>query len=102
VQLHFLRTAAGAEIDLVLEFASERWAIEIKHSSAPVPSRGFFEGSRDIEATRRVLPYPGSDAWRLRNDVEVLPIPQLMRELLHRHGCRSVGSDGMPVRTSLR
>jgi len=38
-------------MDLVLEFASARWAIEIKHSSAPVPGRGFFEGARDIPRT---------------------------------------------------
>ena len=39
----FYRTSAGAEIDLVLEFGLERWAIEIKNSSKPAASRGFYE-----------------------------------------------------------
>lgn len=77
----FYRTSAGAEIDLVLEFGLERWAIEIKHSSAPSPSRGFHEGCKDIKATRRLVVYPGSESYTIRNGVEVVTITGLMSEL---------------------
>ena len=77
----FYRTSAGAEIDLVFEFGLQRWAIEIKHSSAPSPSRGFYEGCRDIQATRQIVVYPGMEAYAIRNGVEVLPISHLMIEL---------------------
>ena len=77
----FYRTSAGAEIDLVLEFGLQRWAIEIKHSSAPSPSRGFYEGCRDIQSTRQIVVYPGMEVYAIRNGVEVLPISHLMIEL---------------------
>lgn len=80
----FYRTAAGAEIDLVLEFGLERWAIEIKHSSKPTPARGFFEGCKDINATRKIVVYPGSDTYSIKNDVQVMPIMSLMQELIAR------------------
>ena len=81
----FYRTAAGAEIDLVLEFGLERWAVEIKHSSSPKPSRGFFEGCRDIKATRKMIIYPGIESYSIKNDVRVMPIMALMQELISRH-----------------
>lgn len=80
----FFRTAAGAEIDLVLEFGMERWALEIKHSSAPAPSRGFHEGCRDINATRKLIVYPGLESYRIKNDIEVTPLTALMHELMSR------------------
>ena len=84
VSASFYRTAAGAEIDLILEFGIERWAIEIKHSSVPKPSRGFYEGSRDVSATRRVVLYPGTEAYGIKDEVEVLPVTHFMRELVAR------------------
>lgn len=84
VSKSFYRTAAGAEIDLILEFGIERWAIEIKHSSSPKPSRGFYEGSRDVNATRRIVLYPGTESYGIKDGVEVLPVTHFMRELLVR------------------
>ncbi len=80
-QAWFYRTAAGAEIDLVLEFGNERWAIEIKHSSAPTTSRGFYEGCRDIQATRKIVIYPGTEAYNAKDNVEVMPVTALVSEL---------------------
>ena len=41
-QASFYRTAAGAEMDLVIDHPSGgRWALEIKRSLAPKLSRGF-------------------------------------------------------------
>jgi len=74
-------TGGGAEIDLVLEFPSHRWAIEIKHSSAPVPGRGFHEGCRDLGASRRIVVSAGRESYRVRDDVEVMSLPDLMDEL---------------------
>ena len=81
-------TGGGAEIDLVLEFASERWAIEIKHSAAPVPSRGFHEGCRDLSASRRIVVSSRTDSYLARDGVEVMSLADLMRELV---GPRAAG-----------
>ena len=41
-QASFFRTAAGAEMDLVLNFPDgERWAVETKWSRVPRPTKGF-------------------------------------------------------------
>ncbi len=81
---YFYRTAVGAEVDLIIEFGLERWAIEVKHSSAPTPSRGFHEATSDIAATRKILLYPGDQAYVIKGGIEVMPVEHLMQELLER------------------
>jgi uncharacterized protein len=81
----FYRTTVGAEIDLLLEFPSnEKWAIEIKLSTAPKVSRGFHVACDDLQVSRRILVYPGSDAWRMNEHIEVTPFADLLNEL-HQH-----------------
>lgn len=78
----FYRSAAGAEIDLVIEYsAKERWAIEIKRSiSNPAPSKGFYVGSEDIRATRRIVLYPGEENFHLDAKTEVMPLKTLLSD----------------------
>jgi predicted AAA+ superfamily ATPase len=80
----FYRTAAGAEIDLVIEFnAKERWAIEIKRSlSDPRPSKGFYIGCEDLGVSRRIVLYPGEEAYPLDAQTEVMPLERLLRDKL--------------------
>jgi predicted AAA+ superfamily ATPase len=75
----FYRTAAGAEIDLLLEFRSgQRWAIEIKRSiSSPQPSKGFHVACQDVRATRRMVIYPGVELYRQDAQTEVVPAAAL-------------------------
>lgn len=53
----YLRTSDGIEVDLVLEFGSERWAVEIKLTSSPGPDDAarLIRAADLIDATRRVL-----------------------------------------------
>jgi hypothetical protein len=44
----FYRTAAGAEIDLVLTRGERKLALECKASAAPRVSRGFWTGMEDL------------------------------------------------------
>jgi predicted AAA+ superfamily ATPase len=76
----FYRTSAGAEIDLVIEFsAKERWAIEIKRSlSDPRPSKGFYLACEDLKASRRIVLYPGEEAYPLDSETEVMPVEKLL------------------------
>ncbi|MYB38497.1 MAG: ATP-binding protein [Gammaproteobacteria bacterium] len=68
------RTAAGAEVDLVLEHGSERWAIEIKSSTAPKVSRGFHSACEDLAPTRRFVVHAGQDRFPLPGDVEAISL----------------------------
>jgi predicted AAA+ superfamily ATPase len=78
----FYRTAAGAEIDLVIErSAKKKLAIEIKRSLAPSISKGFYLGCDDIEATHRYLVYPGQERFPIGNGVTALSLADLMNEL---------------------
>ena len=73
-QASYYRTSHGAEVDLVLEFRSgATWVIEIKRSSAPSVSKGFYLASADLGAARKLVVAPVAQAYPLREGVEVLP-----------------------------
>jgi predicted AAA+ superfamily ATPase len=75
----FYRTQAGAEIDLVIERPGTlpTLAIEIKFSSAPRPTRGFWSGLRDLPGARGLVVSPVSEGYPLGPDVEVVPAATL-------------------------
>ena len=51
----FYRSSGGAEVDLVMELPGrDPWAIEIKRSLAPRPSRGFHSACEDIRPRGQV------------------------------------------------
>ncbi|WP_165218394.1 ATP-binding protein [Affinirhizobium pseudoryzae] len=75
---HFYRSSAGAEVDLVITLpGGGRWAIEIKRSLAPTVERGFHHACLDLQPDRRIVVYPGREAYPLGNGIEVLSLPEL-------------------------
>lgn len=79
---YFYRTAAGAEIDLVLELRpGVRWAIECKRSLTPTPARGFHEGCKDLQPQQKLVIYPGRDSFPLGQGVECVPLPEAVARL---------------------
>jgi hypothetical protein len=85
-QASFYRTAAGAEMDLVLELGGEHglWAIEVKRSLAPAPSKGFHHARADLQPARTFIVYPGQDRYPLGDGVEVIGLRELAGELAKR------------------
>jgi len=78
----FYRTAAGAEIDLLLELPNRQlWAIEVKRSMAPKLEKGYHIACADLQPQRKLLVYPGAERYPLANDVEVTGLVDLAREL---------------------
>lgn len=77
----FYRTAAGAEIDLVLQFADQIWAIEIKRTSAPKLSKGFYLACADIRPTAKFVVYSGEECYQLPEQITVLPLATLLARL---------------------
>jgi predicted AAA+ superfamily ATPase len=74
-QANFYRTAAGAEIDLLLTLpGGALWAIEIKRSLAPAVGRGFHHACADLNPARRLIIYPGQESYPLREGIEVMPL----------------------------
>ncbi|MCF6317519.1 MAG: ATP-binding protein [Marinosulfonomonas sp.] len=81
VQPYFYRTAAGAEIDLVLDFGQEIWAIEIKKTTAPKLSKGFHLACEDLQPARKYVVYGGDEAFGLTKDITAIPLAALMDEI---------------------
>lgn len=83
VQAFFYRSSGGAEVDLLLLWPNgERWAIEIKHSTAPKVERGFHSACEDLQPARKLVVYPGQESYRLREDVHAVSLHALCQELL--------------------
>ncbi len=80
----FYRTSGGAEIDLLLERPGRKGppAFEIKRSSAPKPSKGFWSALRDLEGAEGHVICPCEEAYPLGEGVFTLPVtglPEFMR-----------------------
>lgn len=74
----FYRTAAGAEIDLLIERPNgRRLAFEIKLGSAPSPTRGFWSALSDLKPDAAFIVYPGKERYPLGQGVEALPVSML-------------------------
>jgi len=79
---YFYRTAAGAEIDLVINMpSSETWAVEIKHGVAPKIGKHYSNTCDDVGATHRYILYGGDDEFPVGNDVKVISLSGLMEKL---------------------
>jgi predicted AAA+ superfamily ATPase len=84
-QANFYRTAAGAEIDLLLTLPGQGlWAIEVKRSSAPKVEKGFHLACNDLTPSRRILIYPGHERYPIGHDIEAIPLfeaAQMLRQV---------------------
>jgi predicted AAA+ superfamily ATPase len=75
----FFRTAAGAEMDLVLcsPQTGNVLGIEVKLSLAPKPTKGFWLAKEDLGCSHCFVVYPGDECYPLSEDVTVLPCKQI-------------------------
>lgn len=75
----FYRTAAGAEMDLILTMpGGERWAVEVKRSSAPKLGRGGHSAIEDLEPSRVFVVYAGTERFPLSDRVEAIGVAELV------------------------
>lgn len=70
----FYRTAAGAEIDLVVQLPDRRqpWAIEIKRGSTPCLERGFHHAREDLMPERSLVVCRTDEMFSLGNGIEAV------------------------------
>jgi len=74
----FYRTAAGAEIDLVLQMpGGDLWAVEIKRGLAPRLGKGFHHARQDLNPTRSFVVYSGIERYPRNEAVEVIGLGEL-------------------------
>ncbi|WP_275100036.1 ATP-binding protein [Sedimenticola hydrogenitrophicus] len=81
-ETYFYRTAAGAEIDLVIKMpSSEIWAVEIKYGVAPKIGKHYSQTCDDVGATHKYILYGGEDEFPVGSDIKVISLPGLMERL---------------------
>ena len=76
-QLGFYRTAAGAELDLVIERGTRKLGVGIKFSSAPKPTKGFWQALQDLQIDRAYVIAPVLRRYPLAEGVEVVPLTEV-------------------------
>ena len=77
---HFYRTSAGAEIDLVIEGrGGKSYAVEVKRSTAPTLTRGFWNACDDLAVTEAIVAYSGQERFPLDSEVEALSLHDAVR-----------------------
>lgn len=78
----FYRTAAGAEIDLVLQIPGHGlWAIDIKRSAAARPEKGFHHARQDLKPKRSFVVTSGAGRYPISPGVEAIGLKELASEL---------------------
>jgi len=78
----FYRSAAGAEIDLLLEIPGHGlWAIEIKRGLSARPEKGFFAASEDVKPSRRFVVNSGTERYSISEGVEAIGVKEMAATL---------------------
>ena len=84
-QSFFMRSQAGAEIDLLLLTPSgKKIAIEVKHSLSPKLSKGFYNLSHDIQSDVNIIITPGKDSFLFSENIYqcgLEKLPELFKKL---------------------
>ncbi len=81
-ETYFYRTAAGAEIDLVIKMpSSEIWALEIKYGVAPKLRKNFSRTCDDVGVSHKYILYGGEDEFPVGDDMNVISLRRLMERL---------------------
>ncbi len=85
-EYNYYRTATQAEIDLVLRTPdNEIWAVEIKRSTAPKLTRGFYEACKDVKATHKWVISTNQEQYPLPEEVEVIGLIDFLKIIRKNH-----------------
>ena len=79
-QAYFWRTAAGDEVDVLVDLGVRQVPFEIKLHSAPrsQDAEGLRRCLRDLRLPRGYLLYPGGERYSLGEGITALPVDQLL------------------------
>ncbi|KQW51405.1 MULTISPECIES: ATP-binding protein [unclassified Roseateles] len=80
-QLGFYRTAAGTEMDVVVSTGQRTIGFEIKFSSAPAVSKGFWVAIDDLKLDAAFVVAPIARPFPLKNGVEVIGVDGIAQAL---------------------
>jgi hypothetical protein len=79
--MYFYRTAAGAELDVVVELGLRKLGFEIKFSSAPKVTKGFWLACEDVGVDAAYIVAPVQTSWPVQAKVEVIGVMDIAQRL---------------------
>jgi len=81
--IYFYRTAAGAEVDLIIMDNKNRpLPIEIKLSLTPRPEKGFWIAYDDLKCRRGFVIYPGEESYPLGKGVYTVSVKDIEKMII--------------------
>ncbi|MBT4879898.1 MAG: ATP-binding protein [Alphaproteobacteria bacterium] len=79
---YFYKTSAGAEIDLILVLPNgDVWTIEVKKSTSPKVTKGFYFANEDIKPTQKFVIYSGKEQYPIQEGIEVISLELFLKKL---------------------
>jgi len=78
---YFYRTAAGVEIDLILEKGLERIAVECKASTSPSVTKGFYIAMEDLQIKESFIIAPVNEVYKIKANVWVMPLIEFIKKM---------------------
>ena len=79
--LSFYRTIAGAEMDAVVELGQTRIGFEVKFSSAPTVTKGFWQARQDLNLAATYVVAPVQEGWPMQDSVSVISLADIPAKL---------------------
>ncbi|WNM24782.1 ATP-binding protein [Demequina capsici] len=76
--MYFWRTQDGAEIDLIVDFGSTRWGIEIKRTDSPKVTPSMRHALEDLGLERIIVVHAGPDRFPLAERIEAIGAAELL------------------------
>lgn len=79
----FYRSAAGAEIDLVLTLPGHRrpWAVEIKRGQTPRLERGFHHAREDVDPECCLVVCGTEESFPMKDGIEAVSLSEMLQLL---------------------
>ena len=79
--MSFYRTVAGTEMDVVVERGQRKIGFEVKFSSAPTVTKGFWQACDDLQLDAAYVVAPVAEGWAMKAPVEVISVMDIVQKL---------------------
>ncbi len=81
--MSFYRTAAGTEMDVVVEAGQRKIGFEVKFSSAPSVTKGFWHACDDLQLDAAYVVAPVAEGWAMKAPAQVISVMDIAQKLKH-------------------
>ncbi len=79
--MSFYRTAAGTEMDVVVEAGQRKIGFEVKFSSAPSVTKGFWHACDDLQLDAAYVVAPVAEGWAMKAPAQVISVMDIAQKL---------------------